>query len=551
MMPKRKRVRTDPATLGIRWRRLVAFTDEATATLLRCAFSRNVTDGWDFSCALFDCQGRMIVQPTHGLPAFLGCLALTLADVVRSIPRHTLRDGESYILNDPWRGTGQVNDLTLVTPLFSGRRLMGFAANVSHAADLGGRILSGDSRETFEEGLRLPLMRAFIGGRPNPDLFELLRLNSRVPDIVLGDLQAQLAANLMLRRRVLEFLRGERLPDLDGLASEVLHVSEMAMCRAIRDIPDGVYRAEVETDGFDRPIRLVARVTVAGERIAVDYTGTSPQDPRGINSCFNYTYAETVFPLICVARPASLINGGTLRPLRVFAPPGTVLNPQPPAALGSRVMVSQFLQAVVFRALAQALPDRVIADCGTPAWLPVLAGTSQHGTRFVEMMFLNGGFGARPDRDGISCLGWPCSFSGTPVEFTESEKPILIHRKELVPDSGGAGTFRGGLGQAFVWQSRATSPLSFAVRGDRIIHPPMGLEGGLAGAPARVLRNGVPVHSKETIQVDPGDVLHLETPGSGGFEDPRRRARSRVEADVADGYVTDAAARELYGWGRT
>lgn len=551
MMPKVKSIQTDTTTLGIRWRRLVAFADEATVTLLRCAFSRNVTDGWDFSCALFDQAGRMIVQPTQGLPAFLGCLALSVADVVRSIPRHTLRDGDSYLLNDPWRGTGQVNDLTLVTPLFAGRRLVGFAANVSHAADLGGRILSGDSREMFEEGLRLPLMRAFIGGRPNPDLFELLRLNSRVPDIVLGDLQAQLAANLMLRRRVLEFLREERMPDLEGLAAEILHVSEMAMRRAIRNIPGGDYRAELETDGFDRPIRLAAHVTVADDRIHVNYTGTSPQDPRGINCCSNYTYAETVFPLICVARPASLINGGTLRPLRVSAPLGSVLNPRPPAALGSRVMVSQFLQAVIFRALAQAVPDRVIADCGTPAWLPVLAGTSQHGTRFVEMMFLNGGFGARPDSDGISCLGWPCSFSGTPVEFTESEKPILIKRKELVADSGGAGTFRGGLGQACVWQSRTSSPLTFAVRGDRISHPPLGLQGGLAGSPAKVLLNGTPVHSKETIQVQPGDILSLETPGSGGFGDPGRRARTMVEADLADGYVTPSAARELYGWGRT
>lgn len=537
----------DDMTLAISWRRLLAYVDEATVTLLRCAFSRVVTDAGDFSCALFDRAGRMVVQPSQGLPVFIGCLCTTLADFVASIPEQSLRSGDSYIMNDPWRCTGQINDLTLITPLFYRGALLGFAANVAHASDLGGRVLSADSKDMYEEGLRLPLMRAFIRHRPNPDLFELIRLNSRVPDIVLGDLQAQLSANRILGRRLCEFLEESPQLDFARLADALFRRAEAAMRLAIKQLPDGRYEAEVFTDGFDEQIRLAAEVEIRGDEIFVDYTGTSAQASRGINCCLNYAIAETVFPLICVARPGGLINGGSLRPLHVSAPPGCLLNPAAPAPLGARAIVSQFLQAVVFRALALAVPDRVLADCGTPAWLPVLAGRNQAGNAFVEMMFLNGGFGAGSGRDGISCLGWPASFSGTPVEFTESEKPILIRRKELVPDSGGAGRFRGGLGQVWEWESRAGHDLTLALRGDRVAHPPLGLLGGGPGTPSRILRNGQPIHAKKTIAVEPGDVILLETPGSGGFGRPDERSAQSIAADVRNGYVTRAAAERLYG----
>lgn len=534
-------------TVEIWWRRLVAYLDEASVTLVRTAFSRTVTDAGDFSCALFDARGRMIAQPSQGLPAFIGCLAQTLADVVGAAPAERWREGDSHVLNDPWRGTGQLNDLTLITPVFAGNRLVAFAASVAHAADLGGRILSADSRDVFEEGLRIPLTRAFVASEPNPDLFDLLRVNSRVPEIVLGDLQAQQAANHLIVRRLTEFLAEEGLPDLGDFADRAIGLAEEAMRSEIARWPDGTHAAEVHADGFDRPIRLAVSLTIRGDEIEVDYAGSSPQDAHAINCCWNYTYAETVFPLICAFRPAGLINAGTLRPIRLSVPEGTVLNPRAPAALGSRVLVSQFLQAAVFRALAEAMPERVVADCGTPAWLPILAGTNQHGGRFVEMLFLNGGFGARPDRDGISCLGWPASFSGTPVELTESEKPIRIVTKELSPDSGGAGTFRGGLGQVFEWTSLAREPLVLAVRGDRVDHPPLGMRGGHAGAPARFLVNGVPVHSKRTILIAPGDTVRLETPGSGGYGDPAVRPAERVSADVEDGYVSPGAAASSYG----
>ena len=537
----------DPVTLTIAWRRLVAYVDEASVTLLRSAFSRVVTDALDFSCALFDARGRMAVQPTQGLPSFIGCLCLSMEYFVETIAPDRLRDGDSWIMNDPWRGTGQINDLTLITPLFHGGALIGFATNVAHSSDLGGRVLSADATEVFEEGLRLPLMRAYIAGEPNHDLFELLRLNSRVPDLVLGDLAAQLGANRILGQRLAEFLDEQPELDFNHLAAAMLDHAEAAMRLAISALPDGRWTTALYADGFDEPVRLEAAVEIRGDEIFVDYAGSSPQARRGINVCLPYTISETVFPLICIARPSGLVNGGSLRPLHVSAPEGCILNPLPPAPLGARAMTSMFLQAVMFRALSEAVPDRVVADCGTPAWMPVLSGRSAAGQRFVEMLFLNGGFGAGADRDGISCLGWPNCLSGTPVEFTESEKPVLIHRKELLPDSGGAGRFRGGLGQVFEMESRAATDLVFAVRGERVGHPPLGLLGGGDGGAARILRNGEPLHAKQTETLAPGDVILLHTPGSGGFGNPRERDRVAVAADVADGYVTAAAAERLYG----
>ncbi len=537
----------DATHLHIQWRRLVAYVDEATVTLLRSAFSRTVTDAWDFSCALFDRKGRMLAQPTQGLPAFIGCLCLSLADAAAAVPEGDWRDGDTWILNDPWRGTGQLNDLTLITPIFHRGKLVGFAANVSHSADLGGRVLSADATEIFEEGLRLPLMRAFIAGQQNEELFGILRMNSRVPDTVVGDLQAQLSANMLISRRATDFLIEQSMRDFDEFSDAVLDTAEHAIRAAVRQLPNGAYASEITTDGFDENLKIVTRVEILDEEIHVDYAGTSPQIARAINCCMNYTYSETVFPLICAAKPSGLINGGTLRPFTVVAPEGSILNPRPPASLGSRVLVSQYLQAAIFRALAPAMPDRVVGDCGTPAWLPILAGKNQHGHGFVEMLFLNGGFGARHDRDGISCLGWPASFSGTPIELTESEKPILIRTKELAPDSGGAGQFRGGLGQVFGWQSLSETPLTLAMRGDRVHNPPLGIGGGEPGSAGIVQVNGSAIHSKKTITINKGDIVELRTPGSGGYGPVALREPAAIAADVRNGYVTREAAVRLYG----
>jgi N-methylhydantoinase B len=529
-------------TLAVHWNRLIAIVDEASATLLRTAFSRIVTDAWDFTCALFDEDGRMIAQPTQGLPSFIGALATAVRHFLRAFPPGTLAPGDSLITNDPWIVTSQLNDMALVSPIFHRRRIVGYAANIAHSPDVGGRLLSADSRELFEEGLRLPLTKLIERGRPDPTLFDIIRTNVRVPDIVVGDLLAQEAANTAMIRRVTAFLAEEGLPDLRALSREIVGRSEQAMRAAIARIPDGTYESRVETDGFDAPLEIRATVTVAGDELAVDFAGTSPQQEMGINCTFNYAYAETVFPLICICAPDSPINGGTLLPLRVSAPDGTILSARHPAPLGGRLLVSMYIQCAMFRALAAAVPDRVLADCAAPAWTPVVQGINQHGQRFVDIVFLNGGLGARPDRDGVDVLGFPGNLSGTLVEIFENEKPMLVERRELAERTAGAGRYRGGAGLHFSVRSESTTPITVGLRADRLAHAAQGLRGGRAGAPGLVLLNGEPQHPKRTVVLRAGDTLTFRTPGGGGCGRPDERDPDRAARDRADGLAADAAA---------
>ncbi len=528
----------DPLTLSMQWAKLQSVVDEASAGLVRTAFSRIVTEANDFTCALFDADGDMIIQSTQGLTSFTGVLAIALRHFLRAFPAHDLAPGDCLIMNDPWLGASQVNDMHVVTPIFHRGHIVGYAANISHCPDVGGRILSGDSREVFEEGIRLPMSKLFVRGRPNEELLRIFLNNVRVPDIVRGDLMAQWSSNVIMERGVLAFLREYRLDALAGLAREILGRSEAAMRAAIRAVPPGTYTSEIETDGFDEPLRIRAAVTVSGDAISVDYGGTSPQTATGINCCWNYTYAETVFPLICIVRPSSPVNGGCLRPLAVSAPEGSVLNPRFPAAVGARAMASMYLAAAVFRALAAAVPDRIMADPSAPSWVPTMSGIDQYGKRFADIVFMNGGLGARPTSDGINVIGFPANISSTPVEIFENEKPVLVNEKQLVSDGGGAGRHRGGTGQRFSMTTYSEHPITFAMRGERIVHPAQGLFGGGPGAPGVATVNGRAIHSKRTIVLEPGDTLVLQTPGGGGYGDPRERAEDARAEDVRNEYVT-------------
>lgn len=537
----------DPITLTTYWNKLQAIVDEATATLLRTAFSRTVTDSWDFSCALFDADGEMVAQGRHGLPSFLGSMALAVKDFLRAYPEDRLQDGDSLITTDPWIGASQINDVFFVTPIYHRGRIVAYAACVSHSPDVGGRLLSADSTEIFEEGFRLPIVKLFRAGEPNDDLFRIIRLNVRVPDIVVGDLLAQLAANTIMSRRLVEFLNNRRLDGIQELSHQILTRSESAMRRAISAIPSGTYHGEIETDGFDRPLTLKCALTVQDADISVDFAGTSRQDEHGINCAWRYAYAEMAHALICICRPLSPVNGATLRPLHGSAPLGTIINARYPSALGARAMVSMFIQALIFRTLSKSVPDKVIADAGSPPAVPAFMGTDHGGRPYVEIMRVNGGLGARPTADGVPALGWPAPVSGTPIEVTENEMPMLFLTKELITDSGGAGEFRGGLAHAFVWRSYSEHPISIGVRLDRVDHPPLGLFGGRPGSASVVAIDDVPVHSKKTVRLLPGQVLRIHAPGSGGYGDPRARDPRAVRADVLDGYVSAEAAAREYG----
>jgi N-methylhydantoinase B len=546
-MQAKKTSTLDATTLTMWWNKLLTIVDEAQVTLLRTAFSRIVTEAWDFSCALFDTRGEMVAQGRHGLPAFLGCMAQALHDFLAAFPPETLQPGDSLITTDPWIGASQINDVFFVTPIFHRGRIVAYAMSVSHSPDVGGRLLSADSKEVFEEGFRLPIMKLFRGGEPNEDLFRIIRLNVRVPDIVVGDLMAQLASNTIMARRLVEFLDAKGLNDADALFSAVWERSDVAMREAIAKIPPGTYRGEVETDGFDQPITLRCAITVKSDEIHVDCEGTSAQQEHGINCTKRWSFAEVAHACICVAHPSAPVNGATLKRVTYSVPEGTVINATYPAALGARALVGMYLQGMIFRTLAQAVPDRVIAETGTPPHLSAYMGLGNGGRRYVDIMFLNGGLGARPTMDGVSSIGWPANIAGIPVEVTENEKPLLFLAKELVTDSGGAGRQRGGLAARLEVRSEARQPITVGVRLDRIDHPALGLFGGKPGGTAAVAVNGKPVHSKKTLALATGDVFAVRCAGGAGYGDPHERPSEAVLRDVAGGYVSAEVARADYG----
>ena len=538
----------DAVTLTMWWNKLITIVDEAQATLLRTAFSRIVTDAWDFSCALFDTKGEMIAQGRHGFPEFTGCMSFALHDFLSVYPPETLRPGDSLITTDPWIGASQINDVFFVTPIFRNDRIVAYAMNVSHSPDVGGRLLSADSKEIFEEGFRLPVIKLYEAGHPNENLFRIIRMNVRVPDIVIGDLEAQLAANTITERRVQEFMSANKLEDLDELFDEIWTRSDLAMAEAISLMPDGTYHGEVETDGFEQPLNLCCAITVKGDRIHVDCTGTSAQDKYGINTTWRWSFAEVAFGCICVARPGSPVNGATLKRIDYTVPDSTVINASYPSALGGRALVSMYLPSLIIRTLCQAMPDRANAETGAPPHLTAYMGTSNSGRRFVDIMFANGGLGGRPSLDGVSALGFPANISGVPVEVTENEKPLLFCYKQLATDSAGAGQFRGGLGQALAVESTSDEPMTFAVRMDRTAHPTIGVEGGKQGATAWVTINDKVVHSKKTRVIQKGDVYAIQCAGGAGYGKVEVRETDAIKADLVDGYISEEGARRDYNW---
>lgn len=536
----------DPISLEILWNRLVAIADEAAATLIRTSFSTIVRESLDFACVLLDARGRSLAQCTVAPPSFIGTLPRTVKGLNQTFPAETLRDGDVLITNDPWIGTGHLPDLNMAKPIFYRGRLIAYAATVSHLPDIGGRIRSPDAREVYEEGLQIPPWKLFDAGQQDDRLLRLIRHNVRVPDRVMGDIWSQLAANQLMERRLLELLEEQQLPDLDTLAEAIISTSYQAMRQAIRTMPQGTYQYSLQTDGFDTPFTLAVTIHVDQERLHVDYTGTSPQVDRGLNVVPNYTFAFTTYALKCILAPTLRNNEGCFAPIEVTAPPGCLLNPLYPAAVGARAITGHFLPTVIFGALAQAYPGRMQAASAGCLWAMQYTGFDQRGERFTNLFFLNGGQGASSDRDGISCISFPGNISNTPIEMIE-ETPVLIERKAIRVDSGGAGSFRGGHGQELAVRVLNPTPLTVSFLSDRTRIPAPGFAGGHDGALGSVTVNGEAVNPKQTLVAQPGDLLVLRTPGGAGYGEPQQRQPWQVQADVAAGVVSEDAALTLYG----
>lgn len=502
--------------VGLVWQRLAGFIDEAAQVFVRASFSSVVRDNWDMAMGLMDSQGRQIVQSTKSVPSFIGTMPRTLAVMLARIPREQLAEGDVLISNDAYHGTGHLNDITMVKPVFRAGRLIGFIGSTFHSVDIGGAP-SVNARDSWEEGLTIPVCRIVERGVENPDVLAFLTENLRAPQETLGDMRAQFSAYSQAETRLLRLLDAEGLDGLDELVEDILARSEASMRRAIEAVPEGTYTDEIWLDGFEAPLKICCAVNISGGEICVDYTGTSAQIERPINSVMSYTIAYTHYALKCLLDPATPNNDGTFRPISVTAPEGCLVNPRRPAPVWARHLSGHYLPPLIFGALAQAMPDRIIADCGSPLWNVYFHGVHGDGRRFVKMFFMNGGHGARQGRDGPACLSFPSNVATVSVERFESSVPLRITEKSLLADSGGVGRYKGGPGQRISFQVTGKEPVAMTIRHERVKFPPRGLLGGGPGAPGRDLINGLPVAAKGRYVLVPGDLVTFDTPGGGGM----------------------------------
>jgi N-methylhydantoinase B len=543
----------DPLTLEVFWSRLIAIVNEQAAALVRTSFSPPVAEAGDLSACVFDARGFLLAQAVTGTPGHINSMANCIQHFLAEFPAETIRPGDVWITNDPWKTSGHLLDITIVTPVFHRGSLVAFFGNICHVADIGGRVFSADARSLYEEGLFIPLSRLFVEGRPNDELLRIIQNNVRAPREVTSELYSMAAANDVGAARLGEFLVENNLTTIETLSEEIISRSDRAMRQAIARLPGGCYENSAMTDGYDEPIRLAVRVDVRGDTVHVDFAGTSPESARGINVVLNYTHAYATFALKALLAPDVPNNEGSFRSLTVAAPEGTILNCRRPAPVAARHILGHFIPGLFFGALANVVPDRIMAEGSANLWNTQFHGHHADGSPFNLLFFNAGGTGARTGLDGLSSTAFPSGISGTPVEIIENRSPLVVLEKSLRVDSGGPGHRRGGLGHRLVIAGlRSAKPYSFSPFFDRIQFPARGLQGGWEGAPGRYfLRHaeGTVEHPnpKATIYPEPTTELWIELPGGGGLGEPAERPHEDVLSDVADGLISRESAIRDYG----
>jgi N-methylhydantoinase B len=553
----------DPVKLEILWGGLSSIAEEMGVTLKKTAYSEMVREANDFSCALFDKEGNMIAQTDYiGSPGHLGSVRNAVKAMLKEYPQESLREGDSLVTNDPYLVAGHLPDIAIATPIFLDERLFAFALNITHHTDIGGRVAGGhiaDSREIFEEGIRIPITKIYREGKPNDDLFKIIENNVRVPYKEVGDLNAQLSSNYVGSKRLKEFMYdfGLSTVQFSALCAQILDKSERAMKESIESMEEGMYRAEELMESFEgsEDITLKVSISISGEQMTVNYDGTSPQSSNGINSPYNYTFAYTSHAIKCATNPKLPMNEGVMKTILVEIPEGSILNPKFPAAVGGRHLTNWHVNSLIFRALSQAAPDRVVAPSGgTGSNMPQFSGTdSRYGKPFVQIVNHSGGLGARPNKDGISCYPFPARAENTPVEVVENVAPLTITKLELIRDSGGAGKFRGGLGLLVEIRVDNKDGVTLLNISGRDKYPAQGLFGGFEGGKSKILlkQNGKGdfkrLHPRRIVFINQGSVLRFHLPGGGGYGRPAERDKKLLIEDIENGFVSRRAAKQVYG----
>jgi N-methylhydantoinase B len=547
----------DQIRFQVMWNRLLSVVEEQAQTLVRTAFSTSAREAGDVSAGAFDLKGQMLAQAVTGTPGHINSMARSVLHFLDVFPIDTMQEGDTYLTNDPWKGTGHLHDFTVVSPTFKDGKIVALFASTSHVVDIGGVGQSPDGRQIYHEGLFVPIMPLAIKGEMNEWLLNLMRANVREPVQVEGDIYALAACNETGSRRLLTMMREYDLDTLDELGAHIITSSREGMAKAINEMPKGTWSHTMRIDGYESPIDLAATLTIGDGEILVDFEGSSGTSSYGINCPMCYTEAYTSFGVKCVVAPNIPNNAGTLDAIKVTAPENTIVNAPHPHAVVARSTIGHMLPDVTFGCLHQAMPDVVPAEGTSNLWTVKLGagnGMTMSGageanwTTFMVNSFHSGGAGARPALDGLSATPFPSGVRNVPVEITEAITPVVFWKKEFRQNSGGVGKQRGGLGQVMEISNREEAPFGIFATFERVHYPARGRDGGASGAKGRVsLESGAILKNKGFQIIPAGDRVIIEMPGGGGYGEAMDRDPNDVAADVKSQLVSREAAEADYG----
>lgn len=539
----------------VMWNRLISVVEEQAQALVRTAFSTSVREAGDLSAGVYDVHGQMLAQAVTGTPGHVNAMADAVAHFIRRIGSDQIFEGDVYITNDPWEGTGHLHDITMVTPSFHNSQLVGFFACTAHIVDIGGRGFGADAASVYEEGLYLPIMKFAERGTVDQTLMRIVRGNVREPDQLVGDIYALATCNEIGHRRLIEMMKEFALADLNGISDFILDNSRRATLERIAALPRKSADGVLTVDGFAAPITLKVKVTVYEDRIVSDFTGTSGLDKKGINCPLVYAKAYACYALKVAIAPEIPNNAASLAPFEIEAPVNSIVNAVHPAPVALRHIVGHFVPDAVFNAFDQIVPGLVPAEgagclCNFQVSLRPRsdAPAPAHARRSEVLTFNSGGSGARPAHDGLNATAFPSGVMTMPIEATEHAGPVIIWRKELRPDSGGVGKQRGGLGQYMEVGAREGHEFDIQAMFDRVDHPALGRRGGGSGAPTTIVQDdGAKMNGKGKQFVAHGRRVVMAFPGGAGYGEPKERAKASVMRDLARGYISADTATNDYG----
>ncbi|MBS0248699.1 MAG: hydantoinase B/oxoprolinase family protein [Proteobacteria bacterium] len=510
----------DGIQLEVLWSNLRSVVTEQAKAMQRTAFSPVVRDAGDLAYALFDERGRMVAQAETGTPGHINCLANT-GGYLAKLFEGNLYPGDVLITNDPWHGAGHFFDFTILAPIFRGGAIIGYVGSTNHHVDIGGIGVSAAANDVHEEGLWVPPAKLYERGQLNQLLNDIILRNVRKPDYVSGDLSAQVGSAKSGGDAVNEICDRYNLPNISELADEIISRSEDAARKAIRACKAGTWTGETR---FDIPngkvVTLRATVTVdnvAGE-VLVDFTGSSPQLDSGVNVVLNYTHAYSTFAVRSCLAPEIPNNAGSLAPIKIAAPEGSIVNCTYPAPVAARHVVGMYVPMPILKALYNVVPDRVLAEGPGAVYSMQVFGKDREGVPFISSQFsFSGGMGARATKPGPNATCYPTGIGATPLEILENESPVVFTRRELRPESGGKGRSRGGDGQAVEFRMNTDRPwlLNAVTTGKAYVAE--GLAGGESGAPGYFAVNGAACEANGKVLMQPNDLVLMFTPGGGGY----------------------------------